>query len=94
MRLIIHLQKTFQPEEVLVVAAAMLQLHYSPLTAGTMNLLLKKNCKNLGTNWVLMSHFSESKATLATGRGNILRSLQNYPLGEILLVIPLSAYPQ
>ena len=71
-----------------------LQLHCSPLTDGTMNLLLKKNFKNLGTNWVLIFHFYESRPTLATGRGNILRSLQNYPLGEILLVIPLLAYPQ
>ena len=32
--------------------------------------------------------FLNPRPTLATGRGNILRSLQNYPLGEILLVIP------
>jgi 4-diphosphocytidyl-2-C-methyl-D-erythritol kinase len=32
--------------------------------------------------------FLNPSPTMATGRGNILRSLQNYPLGEILLVIP------
>ena len=32
--------------------------------------------------------FLNPRPTLATGRGNILRSLQNYPLGEVLLVIP------
>ncbi|MGA1121146.1 MAG: 4-(cytidine 5'-diphospho)-2-C-methyl-D-erythritol kinase, partial [bacterium] len=32
--------------------------------------------------------FLNPRPTLATGRGNVLRSLQNYPLGEILLVIP------
>ncbi len=32
--------------------------------------------------------FLNPRPTLATGRGNFLRSFQNYPLGEILLVIP------
>ena len=32
--------------------------------------------------------FLNPRPTLATGRGNILRTLQNYPLGEILLVTP------
>ena len=32
--------------------------------------------------------FLNPRPTLATGRGNVLSSLQNYPLGEILLVIP------
>ncbi len=32
--------------------------------------------------------FLNPRPTLATGRGNVLRSFQNYPLGEILLVIP------
>jgi 4-diphosphocytidyl-2-C-methyl-D-erythritol kinase len=32
--------------------------------------------------------FLNPRPTMATGRGNVLRSLQNYPLGEILLVIP------
>ena len=88
-RLIIHLQKNIPTGGGLGggsgnAAATLLALNRwydEPLAEKE----LQKLGDQLGSD---VPFFLNPMPTLATGRGNILRSLPNYPLGEILLVIP------
>ena len=88
-RLIIHLQKRIPTGGGLGggsgnAAATLLALNRwydEPLSVKE----LQKLGEQLGSD---VPFFLNPRPTLATGRGNILRTLQNYPLGEILLVTP------
>ena len=88
-RLIIHLQKNIPVGGGLGGGSGNAAATLLALNRWYGEPLAKKELQELGDQLgsdVLF--FLNPRPTLATGRGNILRSLQNYPLGEILLVIP------